>query len=269
MNNQETELKKGNMSEVSRAGSIIYRDLKPQSRTIHRLLLHLEKKGLTFVPRYLGLKDDHKEMLSFLEGDTIEDYPEKKDLPNRRVIVKQAARMLRAYHDATMDFKCEPEDIWFLSYELDLQKDVICHNDFAPYNVTFQDGLPVGIIDFDTACPAPRIWDVAYAVYRFVPLSREVYDPDTRTYRSYDRTQDCAQRRDLLGAFLAAYGAFTASAVLDNVILRLQALVNLFDEESLKGNLAFIKMKQEGHQQFYREEIEFIKENRKEWCSAK
>ncbi|WP_290866248.1 phosphotransferase [Hamadaea sp.] len=48
--------------------------------------------------------------------------------------------------------------------------EVVCHSDAAPYNTVFRSGHPVALIDFDTAHPGPRVWDVAYAVYRFVPL---------------------------------------------------------------------------------------------------
>ena len=54
----------------------------------------------------------------------------------------------------------------------DLPAEVVCHNDFAPYNVVFGDDGPVGVIDWETAAPGARVWDVAYAAYRFVPLSR-------------------------------------------------------------------------------------------------
>jgi hypothetical protein len=67
-----------------------------------------------------------------------------------------------------------------------------------------------------------------------------------------------------LGTFLNAYGF---NDVLEEYIIveRLSALVNLFDEECAKGNQAFIKMKQEGHQEFYIKEIEFIKKNYCDW----
>jgi len=45
--------------------------------------------------------------------------------------------------------------------------EVICHGDVAPYNCVFRDGRPVAFIDFDTAHPGVRIWDLAYAAYRF------------------------------------------------------------------------------------------------------
>ena len=257
--------KKGNMSQVHRDGNVVQRDLKPQSKTIHRLLRHLENKSIVFVPRFLGVNDENMEMLSFVEGETIEDYPAVSEIQIRTKTVQQAAEILRDYHDATLDFKKHPDDIWFLNYEGGLEKEVICHNDFAPYNITFKDNKPIGIIDFDTACPAPRIWDVAYAVYRFVPLGSEVYDPEQNKYRKYDKTLDCTERKLLLRAFLNAYGDMNVSEVLNNVILRLQALVRLFDEECRKGNKAFIRMKEEGHQQLYINEIEFIKENMQDW----
>jgi len=266
MNSGETELRNGNISEVYREGNIVYRDLKPQSKTISRLLLHLESRGILFVPRFLGVKNENQEMLSFVGGETTEDYPLQDDLQSKIITVQMAARMLREYHDATLDFKRLPEDNWFLKYEGKLSKEVICHNDFAPYNVTFHDYRPVGLIDFDTACPAPRIWDVAYAVYRFVPLGMEVFEPGTMKYRGYDKALDCLERRVLLNTFLEAYGMKEAALeVLQNVLMRLEALVKLFDEECRKGNTAFVRMKEEGHQQFYRNEIEFIEVNMLDW----
>ena len=266
MNNAETELKKGNISEVYRDGNIVYRDLKPQSKTISRLLLHLESKGILFAPRFLGVKNENQEMLSYVVGETTEDYPLQADLQSKIVTVQMAANMLRQYHDATLDFKRLPEDNWFLNYEGQRSKEVICHNDFAPYNVTFHDDRPVGLIDFDTACPAPRIWDVAYAVYRFVPLGMEVFEPAAKQYRGYDKTLDCSVRKVLLNTFLEAYGMEEAAlVVLQNVLMRLEALVKLFDEECRKRNPAFVRMKEEGHQQFYRNEIQFIKENMLDW----
>ncbi len=264
-NNEKIALKKGNVSEVFSDGKVVYRDLKPQSKSVHRLLLHLEEKGIGFTPRFLGMNEDNMEMLSFVEGETIDNYPIQNEISKKIATVRMAAEMLRKFHDGTVDFIQNPDDIWFLEYKGGLQKEVICHNDFAPYNVTFQDLKPIGLIDFDTACPAPRIWDVAYAVYRFVPLSEEVYDINTRQYRRYSKSTDSLERKLLFYELLDSYGMRNALEVLQTLIHRLQDLVTLFDEECKKGSEPFIKMKESGHQQFYIREITFIKENMADW----
>ena len=51
--------------------------------------------------------------------------------------------------------------------------EVICHNDVAPYNMTFVDGHVSGLFDFDTASPGRRIWDLAYLAYRLAPFGED------------------------------------------------------------------------------------------------
>ncbi|MCL2322700.1 MAG: aminoglycoside phosphotransferase family protein [Oscillospiraceae bacterium] len=259
----EKELKGGNISSVSTNGSIVFKDAKSQSVTIQRLLKHLQQKGVNFCPKPLGFDDYGREMLSYVKGSTTLDYPQVSLITERIDIVKRAALMLRELHDATLDFIRSDDDIWFLRYDGDLPKEVICHNDFAPYNVTFEDDLPIGLIDFDTACPAPRVWDIAYAAYRFIPLSKSVYDCNLGKYRDYDEDKDCEERRILLNEFLQNYG-FNGD-IGKYLVQRLESLVRLFDEECTKGNKVFIKMREEGHQDFYLNEIEFIKKNFYRW----
>lgn len=260
---KEIELVGGNMSSVFTDGSVIYKERKPQSETIQRLLLHLQYKGVLFCPKALGFHETNREMLSYVKGNTIEDYPQTHSIEIKLNAVKRAASMLREFHDATLDYTKQEDDIWFLNYDGDLPKEVICHNDFAPYNVTFENNFPIGLIDFDTACPAPRVWDIAYAVYRFVPLGKSVFDFNTGSYRDYDEAKDCEERKLLLNIFLSAYGY--NDNIGDYVVQRLLALVSLFDEECEKKNPVFIKMKQDGHQDFYINEIEFIRHNIYRW----
>ena len=76
--------------------------------------------------------------------------------------------MLRELHDATDGFD-RAGRVWALPAREPAE--VVCHNDFAPYNLVFRDGLPVGAIDFEAAAPGPRAWDLAYLAYRLVPLA--------------------------------------------------------------------------------------------------
>jgi thiamine kinase-like enzyme len=60
---------------------------------------------------------------------------------------------------------CIPKDaIWFA--EIPGSPEVICHGDVGPYNTIYVETKAVALIDFETAAPGPRIWDLAFAVYR-------------------------------------------------------------------------------------------------------
>lgn len=254
----------GNINTVEYKNNCIYRDVTKYSDTIHRFLKHLETKNIDFVPKFIKI-ENNKAVYSFVEGNTIEDYPHITNLEDKIKIIEQIAKMLKIFHDASLDFKIEKDDQWFLEYRGNLFKEVICHNDIASYNVTFKNNLPVGLIDFDTICLAPRVYDIAYALYRFVPLSNEIYDPILKSYRQYDKTIDSKQRKVLVEHFLKVYPIDPSINIYEILIERLEDLVLLFDRECAKGNIAFIKMKEEGHQLFYKKEIEFIKANYKDW----
>ena len=55
----------------------------------------------------------------------------------------------------------------------------------------------VGVIDFDTASPGPRVWDLAYTAYRFVPLT-DPANPDVPF-------PGIEQQRRRLALFCSAY----------------------------------------------------------------
>ena len=48
---------------------------------------------------------------------------------------------------------------------------IIAHQDLAPWNLVIGDRW--AFIDWDTAAPGTRLWDLAYAVHGFVPLSAD------------------------------------------------------------------------------------------------
>jgi hypothetical protein len=62
----------------------------------------------------------------------------------------------------------EPLAVWYFPPREPVE--VVCHGDLAPYNCVFDGDRLVGVIDFDTAHPGPRLWDVAGGAYRLVPL---------------------------------------------------------------------------------------------------
>jgi hypothetical protein len=177
------ELLGGNMNSVTRVGETVHRRAGLWTPTIHRYLGHLDSAGISWVPRALAIDGD-TEVLSFVEGD-VPIYPLPDWVWSDEALI-DAARHLRMLHDASVGF--DPgAAIWQLPIHEPIE--VICHNDFAPHNLAFADGRIVGVIDFDTSSPGPRMWDLAYLATRMVPLTADHPDGSPGEDQSHRRIQ--------------------------------------------------------------------------------
>ncbi|MEO7955473.1 MAG: phosphotransferase [Fibrobacteria bacterium] len=175
-----------------------------------------------------------REVLSFIPGDVPHSMPEW--IRTEQVLI-DVARSLREWHDATADFSA-PDAKWGLPPTWPLE--VICHNDFAPYNCIFREGRFIGAIDFDMCAPGSRLWDLAYTAYRFVPL---MPGPDTGDdANSGDKSPfEAPMMAARLECFLACYGAVEGTArygsgdLIRVTIERLHALA-AWTEEFVRSN---------------------------------
>lgn len=238
MSDPEISLAGGNVNgPVVRVGGTVRRALTPASPTIHRLLRHLEAKGFSASPRFLGIDEQQREILSFLEGETgIPPAIWQGDDP-----LIAAARLLRAYHDATLDFVPPEAPVWAYAYPDPTRHEVICHNDFAPYNFVYSAGIPTGVIDFDLAGPGPRLRDVAYAAYWLVPLS--FHSADQKAFAQADLQQGSRRLR----LFCATYGIAAGDGLLEMIG---EVLAFLGDAQAMRGivgEAAAARLKAEGH----------------------
>ncbi len=258
---QEEPLTGGNVSDVSRIGETVRREQKPESLRVHRVLQHLEQKGFEGSPRYLGIDPQGREILSFIEGEA-GNYPLQPYMQSDRVL-EETARLLRSYHEAVADFPI-PTD-WQPLDGTPEPLELICHNDFAVHNVIFQNERPVGIIDFDVAAPGPRIWDIAYTMYTFVPLSRHQMTEDGEpAHYNPVNDQERIRRRVLL--FLSAYGkAELKDEMYETVLLRVEALIKTIHRRAAEGDDAFQRMIDDGHVTHYEQEIDFLKREGADW----
>ncbi len=155
------------MGRVVRQGDRVMRDAGDWTPAVHRLLEHLNACGVPGVPTPLGLTDDGREAVGFVAGD-VPAYP-MPDWVWAEAALESAARLLRQIHDATADVHIDGP--WRSAVHEPVE--VVCHNDFAPYNLVFDAGLVVGAIDWDFASPGPRVWDLAYLAYRIVPFTTD------------------------------------------------------------------------------------------------
>lgn len=164
MQEREEKLTGGNVTQVVKIGDTVRRTAGPQTPTIQRLLAYVRAKGVNWVPEPLGIDEACREVLSFIPGVVPHELPAW--IWSEQVLV-DVAKAMREWHDATADFST-PDAIWKLPASS--PQEVICHNDFAAYNCVFNEGRLVGVIDFDHCSPGSRLWDLAYAAYRFIPL---------------------------------------------------------------------------------------------------
>jgi Phosphotransferase enzyme family len=140
---------------IVRVGNTVRRPPKGNAAFVHDLLIFLEDRGFPFVPRFLGMDEQGRDILSYLEGETWPDSGSglSDDL------MEETARAIRCYHDATVGSR------------LSQGQEIVAHHDLGPHNTIFQGGHLVGFIDWDDAAPGTRLRDLANAVYNYVDVS--------------------------------------------------------------------------------------------------
>ena len=164
-----------------------------------------------------------------------------------------AAALLRRYHDATTDFA--PKDPYWQLEERE-PPEVICHGDYAPYNAVFDEGRVVGIIDFDTAHPGPRTWDICYALYRWAPIA----SPENP-----DSIAELPEQLERARAFCDAYGLplQQREAMADLMVCRLRYLVHFMKDQARLGVESYQQNLIDGHHVLYEQDIAYIRQNAK------
>jgi len=86
-----------NRGNVVRIGDTVRRPLRETSPAAHALLGHLERAGFPGAPRFLGIDEEGREVLSYIEGVApTPPYPPWA-LTDRALV--EVARLLRDFHD--------------------------------------------------------------------------------------------------------------------------------------------------------------------------
>jgi Ser/Thr protein kinase RdoA (MazF antagonist) len=173
-----------NRGQVVRVGETVRRPQRSTSAATHALLRHLADVGFDGAPRFLGVDDQGREVLTFLPGTpVVPPYPDWALTDDALVSV---AHLLRAYHRAAAGFDPAPHR-WPPSPPAAYVEGLVSHNDPNLDNVVFRDGHAVALIDFDLASPGSRLWGVACAARLWAPLRPDSAIDDTRRGRALDR----------------------------------------------------------------------------------
>lgn len=210
----EVILAGGNVTPVVRIGDTVRRETGPWTPAVHRLLEHCAEAEVPGTPRVHGIDEQGREILSFLPGEVLADAA--PEILWSRAILRKAARLLRRIHDAGAPLAADPL-VWRAPRHEPAE--VVCHNDFAPYNLLISDAA-IAAIDFDFASPGPRLWDVAYLAYRIAPLAEDApaFDPErfgspderiAELVASYGGDWSTAEVRAMAAVRLEELAAFT------------------------------------------------------------
>ncbi|MFC3990377.1 phosphotransferase [Actinoplanes siamensis] len=109
------------------------------------MLTFLESIGFAHAPRYLGVDERDRDILTFIPGCTT-DHPSQRG----HGAYGMGGRILRELHDATD------------GHALAGTQECVIHGDPGPFNTIFRQGQPVALIDWDSCRPGRRLEDLAY-----------------------------------------------------------------------------------------------------------
>lgn len=251
MENFET-LDGGREGKIKKHGDKVIRPANGWSLNVHRFLDFLIREGFYSVPKPYGFTENGEEILSYVAG-TAYNYP-LPDIFLKDEMISRSAELLKKYHESGKKYikELRGDEKWMLSKVEPVE--VMCHGDFAPYNVTLIDGKPVGIIDFDTLHPGPVLWDVAYAVYRWIPFTSPE-NPD-----HYD---DIDEQIRKVRVFMDAYDATSQEReeLPKMMVKRLSTLIDYMTVQADDGNEDFTKNIEDGHVIIYKNDINYIIKN--------
>jgi Ser/Thr protein kinase RdoA (MazF antagonist) len=180
---------------VVRVGDTVRRPARSSSAATRALLQHLEAVGFEGAPRFLGVDEQGRDVLTFVEGDVpLPPYPSWALTEEALVSL---GRLMRRFHDATASFDQGSVGGWSDGWSDPEGGPVVCHNDLFPENVVLRDGRVAAFIDFAEAAPGRPLWDLAIACEEWAP----VHAPGSRLHHP-DRL-DGVRR---VGPLARAYG---------------------------------------------------------------
>ena len=164
----EIELPAGDVTVgVVRIGETVRRPHQPQSYAIAAYLDHLERVGFENSPRYLGLDDQGRDVLTFIDGDVAGAEIDERFLGDE--LLASVARLVLKLHRASEGYDARDEP-FPLRPGAEERHEIIGHLDVTPQNVVVRDGRAFGLVDFDLAGPTTRFRDSYNAAMHWVPL---------------------------------------------------------------------------------------------------
>lgn len=219
----ELPLPGGFVNDVVRVGDTVRRQPGSRAGFVRELFGLLERAGWTGAPRFLGVDERAREILTFLDGHVAWE-PEQPPEVGSEQSLAAVATLVRQFHDLTA------------GTPLAAGSEVVCHNDLSPKNTVYRDqgaGLrPVAFIDWDIAAPGARIHDVAHVCWQYLGLGPGVAD-----------VQRAARRMRLI---CAAYGLSDRARLVQTVLWWQDRCWRGIEAAAAAGDPAMIRLRDGG-----------------------
>jgi hypothetical protein len=142
-----------------------------------------------------------------------------------------AAGWLRDYHRAVDDFRPDGPLRWRFDTVAVEPGQLICHNDFATYNLAFDGDRLAGVFDWDVSGPGNALDDLAFFAWNSLPLFRDV------------EPIDAARRLRLLAH---SYGDASATDILNAVVERMTTATDRIAQGQLDGDEGMLNLGKAG-----------------------
>lgn len=235
----EETLPGGFINEVVRVGDTVRRPQPESAEYVVSLLRHFERVGWPGAPRYLGIDDEGRQMLSYVDGHVAWDQAQPPDVWSQASL-ERVAKLVRQLHDLTAG-----------TY-LARDQEVVCHNDLSPKNTVYRDsgdGLrPVTFLDWDIAAPGRRIHDVAMVCWQYLDLGPR-------------RTNPAGAAR-LLRVICDAYGLRERTDLVETIRWWQVRTWSGIEEGAITGDEAMIGLRRRGVVEDLREAFDWVTQHR-------
>jgi len=236
-----------------RVGDTARRPAGPWTPAVHALLNHLHGAGFRGAPRPLGIDEQGREVLTFIPGTVA--WPDRFAMLGPAGRLADVARLVRDFHDAVREFTPPPDARWQVLIPAE-GSEIIAHHDLAPWNLVVGDEGGCAFIDWDSAAPGSRLWDMAYAVHGFIPLSA---DP------AWQRSDAAARLR----VFADAYGLDEAARHdLVPMLSRRARSMHDFLRAQAAGSQPWASLWAAGHGDAWRSDAGYIRQRERDWSRA-
>ena len=185
--------------------------------------------------------------LEYIPGKIADEGP-----PLTEAQLGRLGELIRRLHDATQSFAAPQDAHWDVVIPPD-RRDLVCHNDLAPWNLVC-DGERWVFIDWDGAGPGSRLWDLAYAAHGFVPMA-----PDG------DPGADAASA----GAGRRLRSGRAAATELPELIERhTRGMSDLLEASAMSGTQPWATLHAEGHAEHWGPAADYVRAHLDVWRAA-